>query len=64
MEDIMKLYNNIMNLESDMLLNPDRYSDNQLKEKCYEAIRQTEAVLYENGFVIDTDGILKRIDKK
>ena len=62
MEDIIKLYNNIMDLETDMLLNPDNYTEEQ-KEKCYETIKRTEAVLYENGFVIDTDGVLKKITK-
>ena len=62
MEDIMKLYNNIMDLETDMLLNPDKYDEKQ-KEKYYKTIKETEAILYENGFVIDTDGVLKKITK-
>ena len=62
MEDIIRLYNNIMDLETDMLLNPDRYDEKQ-KEKYYKTIKETEAILYENGFVIDTDGVLKKITK-
>lgn len=62
MEDIMKLYNNIIDLETDMLLNPDNYTEEQ-KERYYETIKRTEAILYENGFVIDTDGLLKKITK-
>lgn len=62
MEDIIRLYNNIMDLETDMLLNPDNYTEEQ-KEKYYKTIKETEAILYENGFVIDTDGVLKKITK-
>ena len=62
MEDIIRLYNNIMDLETDMLLNPDKYNEKQ-KEKYYKTIKETEAILYENGFVIDTDGVLKKITK-
>lgn len=62
MEDIIRLYNNIMDLETDMLLNPDKYDEKQ-KEKYYKTIKETEAILYENGFVIDTDGVLKKITK-
>ena len=62
MEDIMKLYNNIIDLETDMLLNPEKYDEKQ-KEKYYKTIKETEAILYENGFVIDTDGVLKKITK-
>ena len=62
MEDIMKLYNNIIDLETDMLLNPDKYDEKQ-KEKYYKTIKETEAILYENGFVIDTDGLLRKITK-
>lgn len=58
----MKLYNNIMDLETDMLLNPENYTEEQ-KEKYYKTIKETEAILYENGFVIDTDGVLKKITK-
>ena len=63
MEDIIRLYNNIIDLETDMLLNPENYTEKQ-KERYYKTIKETEAVLYENGFVIDTDGVLKKIDKK
>lgn len=62
MEEIMKLYNNIIDLETDMLLNPENYTEEQ-KERYYETIKRTEAILYENGFVIDTDGLLKKITK-
>ena len=62
MEDIMKLYNNIIDLETDMLLNPENYTEEQ-KERYYDTIKETEAILYENGFVIDTDGVLKKITK-
>lgn len=62
MEDIIRLYNNIMDLETDMLLNPDKYDEKQ-KEKYYKTIKETETILYENGFVIDTDGVLKKITK-
>ena len=62
MEDIIRLYNNIMDLETDILLNPDKYDEKQ-KEKYYKTIKETEAILYENGFVIDTDGVLKKITK-
>lgn len=62
MEDIIKLYNNIIDLETDMLLNPENYTEEQ-KERYYETIKRTEAILYENGFVIDTDGVLKKITK-
>ena len=62
MEDIIRLYNNIMDLETDMLLNPENYNEKQ-KEKYYKTIKETEAILYENGFVIDTDGVLKKITK-
>ena len=62
MEDIIRLYNNIMDLETDMLLNPENYTEEQ-KERYYDTIKRTEAILYENGFVIDTDGVLKKITK-
>lgn len=62
MEDIIRLYNNIMDLETDMLLNPENYTEEQ-KEKYYKTIKETETILYENGFVIDTDGVLKKITK-
>lgn len=62
MEDIIRLYNNIIDLETDMLLNPENYTEKQ-KERYYKTIKETEAVLYENGFVIDTDGVLKKITK-
>ena len=62
MEDIIRLYNNIMDLETDMLLNPENYTEEQ-KERYYKTIKETEAILYENGFVIDTDGVLKKITK-
>ena len=62
MEDIIRLYNNIMDLETDMLLNPDKYDEKQ-KEKYYKTIKETETILYENGFVIDTDGLLRKITK-
>ena len=62
MEDIIRLYNNIMDLETDMLLNPENYTEEQ-KEKYYKTIKETEAILYENGFVIDTDGLLRKITK-
>ena len=62
MEDIIRLYNNIMDLETDMLLNPENYTEEQ-KEKYYKTIKETEAILYENGFVIDTDGVIKKITK-
>ena len=62
MEDIIRLYNNIMDLETDMLLNPENYTEEQ-KEKYYKTIKETEAILYENGFVIDNDGVLKKITK-
>ena len=62
MEDIIRLYNNIMDLETDMLLNPENYTEEQ-KEKYYKTIKETEAILYEKGFVIDTDGVLKKITK-
>lgn len=58
----MKLYNNIIDLETDMLLNPENYTEEQ-KEKYYKTIKETETILYENGFVIDTDGVLKKITK-
>ena len=45
-----------------MLLNPDKYDEKQ-KEKYYKTIKETEAILYENGFVIDTDGLLRKITK-
>ena len=38
MEDIIRLYNNIMDLETDMLLNPDKYDEKQ-KEKYYKTIK-------------------------
>ena len=59
MEDIIRLYNNIMDLETDMLLNPENYTEEQ-KEKYYKTIKETEAILYKNGFVIYTDGVLKK----
>ena len=37
--------------------------DEKQKEKYYKTIKETEAILYENGFVIDTDGVLKKITK-
>ena len=45
-----------------MLLNPENYTEEQ-KERYYDTIKRTEAILYENGFVIDTDGVLKKITK-
>lgn len=60
MKDILELYNNIIDLESDMIMNPDSYTENE-RIKCYNLIKHTEERLYELGFVIDTDGNLKEL---
>ena len=60
MKDILELYNNIIDLESDMIMNPDNYTEED-RNKSYNLIRRTEERLYELGFVIDTDGNLKEL---
>lgn len=60
MKDILELYNNIIDLESDMIMNPDNYTEED-RNKSYELIKHTENKLYELGFVIDTDGNLKEL---
>lgn len=60
MKDIFELYNNIIDLESDMIMNPDNYTEED-RNKSYELIKRTENKLYELGFVIDTDGNLKEL---
>lgn len=60
MKDILELYNNIIDLESDMIMNPDSYTEED-RNKSYNLIKHTEERLYELGFVIDTDGNLKEL---
>lgn len=60
MKDILELYNNIIDLESDMIMNPDNYTEDE-RTKCYNLIKCTEDRLHELGYVIDTDGNLKEL---
>ena len=60
MKDVLELYNNIIDLESDMIMNPDNYTEED-RNKSYELIKHAENKLYELGFVIDTDGNLKEL---
>lgn len=57
MNDILELYNNIMELEIDMILNPDLY-DEERKKKCRNTIKKTEKHLRDLGFLIDEEGAL------
>ena len=59
----IKLYNKIMSIKSDMSINPNKYSDERVKDNYYELIQHGEHILYKYGFIIDTHGILKTIDK-
>ncbi len=60
MKEILELYSNIIDLESDMIMNPDNYTEED-RNKSYELIKYTEDKLHELGFVIDIDGNLKEL---
>lgn len=60
MSEILDMYNNIIDLESDMILNPDDYSE-EFKKKCKAVIKRTEKRLRDLGYIIDEEGELKSL---
>lgn len=60
MSEILDMYNNIVDLESDMILNPDNYSE-EFRKKCKAVIKRTEKRLYDLGFTINEEGNLVEI---
>lgn len=60
MSEILDMYNNIIDLESDMILNPDNYSE-EFKKKCKAVIKRTEKRLRDLGYIIDEEGELKSL---
>lgn len=61
MSEILDMYNNIIDLESDMILNPDDYSE-EFKKKCKAVIKRTEKRLRDLGYIIDKEGELKALN--
>ena len=61
MSEILDMYNNIIDLESDMILNPDDYSE-EFKKKCKTVIKRTEKRLRDLGYIIDEEGELKALN--
>lgn len=57
MNEILELYNNVIDLETDMILNPDDYNEAEEKE-CKALIAKTIKHLRELGFIIDEEGEL------
>lgn len=57
MNEILELYNDVIDLETDMILNPDDYSEAEEKE-CKALIAKTIKYLRELGFIIDEEGEL------
>lgn len=60
MSEILDMYNNIVDLESDMILNPDNYSE-EFRKKCRDVINKTEKQLHDLGFIINEEGNLVEI---
>lgn len=60
MSEILDMYNNIIDLESDMILNPDNYSE-EFRKKCKAVINKTEKRLRDLGYIIDEEGELKSL---
>lgn len=60
MSEILDMYNNIVDLESDMILNPDNYDESR-KKKCRDVINKTEKQLHDLGFIINEEGNLVEI---
>lgn len=60
MSEILDMYNNIVDLESDMILNPDNYSE-EFRKKCKAVIKRTEKQLHDLGFIINEEGNLVEI---
>jgi hypothetical protein len=60
MSEILDMYNNIVDLESDMILNPDNYSE-EFRKKCKAVIKRTEKRLRDLGYIIDEEGELKSL---
>lgn len=60
MSEILDMYNNIIDLESDMILNPDNYSE-EFRKKCRDVINKTEKQLHDLGFTINEEGNLVEI---
>jgi hypothetical protein len=60
MSEILDMYNNIIDLESDMILNPDNYSE-EFRKKCRDVINKTEKQLHDLGFIINEEGNLVEI---
>jgi hypothetical protein len=60
MSEILDMYNNIIDLESDMILNPDNYSE-EFRKKCKAVINKTEKQLHDLGFTINEEGNLVEI---
>ena len=57
MNEILELYNDIIDLETDMILNPDDYDEAKEKE-CKALIAKTIKHLRTLGFIIDEEGEL------
>lgn len=57
MDKILELYNDVIDLETDMILNPDDY-DEAKKKKCKALIAKTIKHLRELGFVINEESEL------
>lgn len=57
MNEILELYNDVIDLETDMILNPDDYSEAEEKE-CKALIAKTIKHLRKLGFIIDEEGEL------
>lgn len=60
MNEAIELYNNIMGLEIDMILNPDIYDESR-KKKYRDVINKTEKQLHDLGFIINEEGNLVEI---
>jgi hypothetical protein len=60
MNEAIELYNNIMGLEIDMILNPDIYDESR-KKKCRDVINKTGKQLHDLGFIINEEGNLVEI---
>ena len=60
MSEILDMYNNIVDLESDMILNPDNYSE-EFRKKCKAVIKRTGKRLRDLGYIIDEEGELKSL---
>lgn len=57
MDKILDLYNDVIDMETDMILNPDDY-DEAKKKECKALIAKTIKHLRALGFIIDEEGEL------